>query len=525
MLPVSGAAAPNICGADGYRPRISFKQAELELAVAGPAEVLVEEDRPQPLGLHLILQALDQRLDLRVPRPDGVREHVLERLHLFPAELLDPVELLLELGLGGEVPTHQMTPVIDALTISLPRGAARPYAEHGSQCDFRALDRDRLAVAGGPTRGDRHVDRPRAHYRLGTPNPAPDIVARRNRRILGEMAGTSLPARQLNRRSSGGAAALYIRKLIFDGYLRPGARVHQDDVAQALGVSRIPVREALIALEQQGWVTIEPNRGAFVAVLDEQAVRDHYELYGLVYGFAAKKALERSDGVLGEKLGQLAADYSSTTDPAEAQQIALAFHAAVIEAAGSPRIDVVLRALSALVPGDFYELVPDAMELQRAGFTAIAGACRCGDGDGAARRVRRDDAEGRRRGRASVPPARPVRARPGLSAIARWRVRGCGAGELRLRRSRRRARAAGPRRSSRSRPMTYLPALISATTKRPSSERSAISAFRPMRGQPVAELAEGHDRPGRVLAFARASSAGRLRCAVQRPVSSRPPDG
>jgi len=198
------------------------------------------------------------------------------------------------------------------------------------------------------------------------------------------MVEPALPERQLNRRSSGGSAALYIRKLIFDGYLRPGARVRQEDIAKALGISRIPVREALIALEQQGWVTIEPNRGAFVATLDEQAVRDHYELYGLVYGFAAKKALERSDGVLGEKLVQLAADYSRTVDPAEAQEIALAFHGAVIEAASSPRVDVVLRALSALVPGEFYALVPEALELQRDGFEGIADACRQGDGDRAA---------------------------------------------------------------------------------------------------------------------------------------------
>ena len=198
------------------------------------------------------------------------------------------------------------------------------------------------------------------------------------------MAEPALPERQLNRRSSGGSAALYIRKLIFDGYLRPGARVRQDDVARALGISRIPVREALIALEQQGWVTIEPNRGAFVAAFDEQAVRDHYELYGLVYGFAAKKALERANGVLGEKLAQLAADYSRSVDPAEAQEIALAFHGAVIEAASSPRVDVVLRALSALVPGDFYALVPDALALQREGFTGIADACRRGDGNRAA---------------------------------------------------------------------------------------------------------------------------------------------
>ena len=43
-----------------------------------------------------------------------------------------------------------------------------------------------------------------------------------------------------------------------------------------------------------------------------------------------------------------------------------------------------VRALSALVPGDFYELVPNAMKLQRSGFTAVARACRRGDGERAA---------------------------------------------------------------------------------------------------------------------------------------------
>ena len=198
------------------------------------------------------------------------------------------------------------------------------------------------------------------------------------------MAERSLPARQLARRGSGEQAAVYIRRLIFDGYLKPGDRVHQDDVAKALGVSRIPVREALVALEQQGWVTLEPNRGAFVTSLDEQTVHDHYELYGLIYGFAAKKAVERSESALGEKLTQLAADFSVATEAREAQNIAIGFHWAVLEAARSPRIDVVLRGLSAMVPGRFYERVPEAMLRQRTGFSEIADAFARDDGDRAA---------------------------------------------------------------------------------------------------------------------------------------------
>jgi DNA-binding GntR family transcriptional regulator len=96
-------------------------------------------------------------------------------------------------------------------------------------------------------------------------------------------------------------------------------------------------------------------------------------LYGLVYGFAATKALERSPDALSEKLAQLAADFARADDPREAQRIAVTFHAAVVDAAASPRIDVVVRALSALVPGDFYELVPDAVTLQRSVSTRSHG--------------------------------------------------------------------------------------------------------------------------------------------------------
>src|SRR3954464_14937235 len=103
---------------------------------------------------------------------------------------------------------------------------------------------------------------------------------------------------RLARRSSGDEAALLIRRMIFDGELRPHDRVPQDDTAAVLGISRIPVREALIALEREGWVTIAPHRGAFVSELDEPAVRDHFELYGLTFGLAARRAIERGPDAL-----------------------------------------------------------------------------------------------------------------------------------------------------------------------------------------------------------------------------------
>lgn len=194
----------------------------------------------------------------------------------------------------------------------------------------------------------------------------------------------SLPSEELTRRSSGEQAALYIRRLIFDGELRPGDRVPQDEVAQALGISRIPVREALIALEREGWVTIAMHRGAFVTSLDEQAVRDHYELYGLVYGFAVERAVDRSGPDLTRELKGVQLELSTTDDPAEVWRLTLRFHALVIEAASSPRLRVVLRAMPGMIPGNFFALVPGAVESEKRGFAAIVRAVAKGDGPRAA---------------------------------------------------------------------------------------------------------------------------------------------
>jgi DNA-binding GntR family transcriptional regulator len=194
-----------------------------------------------------------------------------------------------------------------------------------------------------------------------------------------------LSGERLVRRSSGEDAARYIQRLIFDGHLTPGGRVPQNEVARALGVSRIPVREALIALERAGWVTIELHRGAFVSVLDEQAVRDHYELCGIVYALAARRAVARGpDGWL-DPLADAASSLALTDEPTRFHELVVAFDAAVTAASRSPRIHVALRALSGIVPGNLFELVPAAMEVEREGVRSIAAALRDGDGDAAGR--------------------------------------------------------------------------------------------------------------------------------------------
>src|SRR5690606_34542552 len=136
-------------------------------------------------------------------------------------------------------------------------------------------------------------------------------------------------------------------------------------------------------LERQGWVTIERHRGAFVTALDPPAVRDHYELYGLVYGFAVRRALERTGPSIVDELAPLVRRMRGD-DPAAAGQAILEFHRTVVNAARSSRIRVVLRAMSSLVPGDFFAEVPEAVGIERRGLGAVLRHLRAGDPDGAA---------------------------------------------------------------------------------------------------------------------------------------------
>lgn len=181
--------------------------------------------------------------------------------------------------------------------------------------------------------------------------------------------------------SSGEKAAALIRTMIFDGALRPGDRVPQDEVAATLGVSRIPVREALIALEREGWVTIEIHRGAYITAFDEEALRDHYALYGLVYSHAGRRALEHGPDTLPARLRELCQALHETSAGEDLGRCIVAFNAAVVDAAGSSRVKVVLRSMTGLVPGDFFTKVSGAAEVARRGCTAVTSAIEAGDPD------------------------------------------------------------------------------------------------------------------------------------------------
>lgn len=86
-------------------------------------------------------------------------------------------------------------------------------------------------------------------------------------------------------------ATVIIRNAISTGVFPPGRRLPQDELANLLGVSRMPVRAALKQLESEGLVEFHPHRGATVKVLTPQEITDLYELRILVETYALKKTV------------------------------------------------------------------------------------------------------------------------------------------------------------------------------------------------------------------------------------------
>lgn len=185
--------------------------------------------------------------------------------------------------------------------------------------------------------------------------------------------------RKLTRRSSGELVADFLRREIFAGRLAPGDRVPQEEVARALGVSRIPVREALVILENEGRVRLEHHRGAFVLAMEADSVRDNAEIYGMVYGLVARRAAERRTDELDARLAALADDLADAKAPGDIWRLAEAYLDTVLEFGAAPRLARVLRRMRTLAVDNLFEVVPGTLEITRTGTLAMIEAIRAGD--------------------------------------------------------------------------------------------------------------------------------------------------
>ncbi|MCL2583715.1 MAG: FCD domain-containing protein [Streptosporangiales bacterium] len=137
----------------------------------------------------------------------------------------------------------------------------------------------------------------------------------------------------------------------------------------------------MIALDREGWVMIQPHRGAFVVGLDENSTRDHYELLGRVYGYGALRTAERASD---DDLAALAGVHTSlqaADSTEEFSQLNIEFLRRIVILARSRRVSATIRLMAvSIVPGDFFAEVPDAVKVHKRHLKVIMKALKARDG-------------------------------------------------------------------------------------------------------------------------------------------------
>lgn len=140
----------------------------------------------------------------------------------------------------------------------------------------------------------------------------------------------------------------YIKAQIINGRYIPGESLVESKLAEELGVSRTPIREAIRLLELEGLVETTPNKGAVVLGISPKDVEDIYAIRILVEGLAARWAAERmgpADKKELKKVVELMEFYAQKGDLDEVAELDMKFHQIIYEASGSKILNLTLSNL------------------------------------------------------------------------------------------------------------------------------------------------------------------------------------
>jgi DNA-binding GntR family transcriptional regulator len=172
---------------------------------------------------------------------------------------------------------------------------------------------------------------------------------------------------------------------IRSGTLLPGARLRETDLADRLGISRTPVREAIRQLEADGLVTHLPRQGATIRSLDHAEVVELYEMRAVLEGTAARLAARAASDIELAELAALNAELAATPAGPQAREVNRQFHRSLLDAA---RNRFLLKSMSALqktllILGPTTLADPDRALAAVAEHAAVLAALEARDGAGA----------------------------------------------------------------------------------------------------------------------------------------------
>ncbi|BBZ78551.1 GntR family transcriptional regulator [Mycolicibacterium anyangense] len=145
-----------------------------------------------------------------------------------------------------------------------------------------------------------------------------------------------------------------ILDLLMTGALRSGDRVDRNEIAATLGLSRLPVQEALVQLEHDGILITRYHRGAFVQQFDEASVREHYEVHGLLTGAVSARAAADPRADILASLAPTMTLMREATAPRAYVDGAELFRDIVIAGYAGPRLTATIRSSRSFMPRHFW---------------------------------------------------------------------------------------------------------------------------------------------------------------------------
>ncbi|MCU1615612.1 MAG: hypothetical protein JWO98_3152 [Frankiales bacterium] len=191
--------------------------------------------------------------------------------------------------------------------------------------------------------------------------------------------GNPFPRRQLSDEVAG-----HVRELIMSGHLRPGEFIRQERIAEELDLSATPVREGLLALRGEGFVTLKPRRGFVVAPLSASDVKDLFTAQALIAGELVARAAAKIDAT---DLRELESVHKTLRTAASAgdgdlvEKLNHEFHRKINLVADSPRLAWMLSISTKFAPRRFFATIPGWSKASAQDHAAIIKALVARDGD------------------------------------------------------------------------------------------------------------------------------------------------
>ncbi|MCR5481328.1 MAG: GntR family transcriptional regulator [Clostridia bacterium] len=143
-----------------------------------------------------------------------------------------------------------------------------------------------------------------------------------------------------------------LKRQILTGKIDPGTRMMEVELAEDMGVSRTPIREAIRKLEKEGLVVIEPRKGAYASQISTKDMVDILEVRQTMEGLAAFFAATRMSQEKKEFLAEISSSYNEavkTGNTADMIKYDTEFHHAIVESSGNKVLLQMIEQLQELV--------------------------------------------------------------------------------------------------------------------------------------------------------------------------------